>query len=926
MTESDQKIDGSRKAKLHWRRSIVFKLRLSFVAIAALTIVACILAVLIMNNAGAVVSELTAYNIPCVKLSFILQNKAANVLRSISDISRSEDEQERVGFEARLKSALNDFEASLSDLKALGNESSSLSQLSAISNQLTTDVGALNETVKGKVQKRDTRRQAVALVAKATSDVTSFLEPIGDEIIVKLSTTAGASDDDAARNSLPSLKAVYDVRTEIVNVEYLLNKTSSANNSDQIKALSDQFDQLYRSIIGNLDVVIANPYTDPTREAELTATVRRLLAVGVGGNSLFNVRGQELDATATASKDRDQAREIGDQLGAIVAKIVSDSEAQAIATNKLLMSNIVSGIWILISIAVAAACVSLLIGRYFIEKRVAGPIHNIVDSMLNLAGGHLDVDLPRISPDEIGDMSKALVVFRDNAREIREARDVAEAARREAESASRTKSAFLANMSHELRTPLNAIIGYSEMMIEDAEDNGNANSADDLHKISGAGKHLLKLINDILDLSKIEAGRMEVFLETKSVSAIVEEVRSLAAPLAMANNNTFDVHLGEDVGFVDTDVIKLKQSLLNIVSNACKFSKNGKVSVTAERTVGVLGPELRFSIADSGIGMSEEQVAKLFQPFVQADSSTTREFGGTGLGLAITKQFCRMLGGDVFVESKLGEGSVFTLVLPTSQAKHVEPAEQFAESTGVDGATTILVVDDDTDVHELIGAMLMREGYKVLHAMNGADAVIRARRERPAAILLDIMMPQTDGWTVLNELKSDSLLCDIPVIIHSMLDERPRSLSKGAAEFLSKPVERTRLVSVIQRYAGSAKGVVLIIDDQEADRVYLAQALESIGMTAVVVDGGPAALDWLNENPRPDAVLLDIMMPDLDGFAVLASLRDRPNLSDVSVIVLTAKELTRSETRFLRERGGVVIAKGPNARATVLGALRQVTC
>jgi len=386
---------------------------------------------------------------------------------------------------------------------------------------------------------------------------------------------------------------------------------------------------------------------------------------------------------------------------------------------------------------------------------------------------------------------------------IKMAEQAMDEARQAAELANKTKSEFLANMSHELRTPLNAIIGYAQILQEDAEDDGQDQYVSDLNKIESAGKHLLSLINGILDLSKIEAGRMEVFLEPVEIARLADEVRTLTEPLAATNDNVVEIIVDGEIGTVETDFTKLKQSLLNLVSNACKFTKNGRVTLSIAMASDEETPSLVIRVKDTGIGMTPEQQAKLFQPFTQADSSTTRQYGGTGLGLAITRRLCELLGGTVDVSSTPGEGSCFTLVLPLRQPI---PAAKAAHSTphGPSGATTLLLIDDDPHVHEVMGAMLAREGYRVEHVSSGLNALETVRNLNPAAILLDVMMPQVDGWAVLAALKKDSELSGIPVIIVSMLDDRPLGLSLGAAEFLTKPIDRKVLTETVKRHAGPA--------------------------------------------------------------------------------------------------------------------------
>ena len=500
-------------------------------------------------------------------------------------------------------------------------------------------------------------------------------------------------------------------------------------------------------------------------------------------------------------------------------------------------------------------------------------------------------------------------------------------ARNLAEHANETKSEFLANMSHELRTPLNAIIGYAQILQEDMEDAGQTQSLPDLKRIETAGKHLLGLINDILDLSKIEAGRMEVYLESVDIPRLLDDLQSLARPLASQRGNQMEVIVPPGPLTVRTDYTKLKQCLLNLISNACKFTHAGRVLLEVSLPPG----RVVFRVSDSGIGMTQEQLGRLFQAFSQADASTTREYGGTGLGLAITRRLCRLLGGDVSVESQPGVGSVFTITLaldaeqpaialPAAEAAMPSPAQAALPAN----ATSVLLVDDDPQIHHLIGTMLSREGYHVDHAASGAQAIERARALRPAVILLDVLMPQVDGWTVLGTLKSDPELADIPVVIVSLLDERPLGLSLGAAEFLTKPVDRVQLIDTVRTYAGNAGGCVLVVDDNDDDRAALTRALAGSGYEVASVVSGADALTWLAQHPAPALLLLDLVMPGMDGFALLDHIRSDEHLRSIKVLVMSAKDLTSNEANFLLERGGTVIPKGPNARSALLTALRTL--
>ncbi|MGH6671255.1 MAG: response regulator [Xanthobacteraceae bacterium] len=485
-----------------------------------------------------------------------------------------------------------------------------------------------------------------------------------------------------------------------------------------------------------------------------------------------------------------------------------------------------------------------------------------------------------------------------------------------AESASRVKSSFLANMSHELRTPLNAIIGYSEILLEDATDRGDKVSMADLEKIQAAGKHLLGLINDILDLSKIEAGRMDVYLEHVFLGRLVDEVKTIVEPMMKKNGNTLVIDCPPDIGSLQTDLTKLKQGIINLLSNAAKFTKVGTVTLRLSRERRDEKPWVKFEIIDSGIGMTEEQVGRLFQAFTQADSSTTRNFGGTGLGLTITRHFCTMLGGTIEVKSLPGQGSNFTILLPdrATTAAAEDAALDMGRSAVArepsSGAINVLVVDDDPAVHDVLAATLGKEGYQIMHAADGIEALNIMRTNPPDIVTLDVMMPKLDGWSLLGIMKSEPQLAPIPVIMLTIVDDRNLGFSLGASEYMTKPIDRSRLLALIQKFAATRRdGVVLVVDDDPDVRAMVRTTIESVGMRAADAADGQVALDWLENNPQPALVLLDLIMPKIDGFEFLERLRQKPGFVDLPVVVLTAKELTDSERSYLAEQTLLVLSK-----------------
>jgi PAS domain S-box-containing protein len=493
---------------------------------------------------------------------------------------------------------------------------------------------------------------------------------------------------------------------------------------------------------------------------------------------------------------------------------------------------------------------------------------------------------------------------------------------RELEVASRHKSEFLANMSHELRTPLNAIIGYSEMLQEEAEDLGAAGFVPDLKKIHAAGRHLIELINTVLDLSKVEAGKMELFLETFSIPTLIHDIEAVIQPLAQKNSNRLEVSCQESAGTMRADLTKVRQALFNLLSNACKFTHHGTVSLAAAREAADGAGWITFRVSDTGIGMTPEQVSRLFHEFSQAEASTARKYGGTGLGLALSRRLIRMMEGDITVASEPGRGSTFTMRLPAEVAESREPAPvPPMPEAARPGASTVLVIDDEAVVRDLMQRALVRQGFHVVTAAGGDEGLRLARELRPDAITLDVLMPGMDGWAVLSTLKADPGLADIPVIMLTILDDKNLGYALGAADYLTKPIDREHLAAILNRYRRDLP--ILVVDDDLALRQLTRRILERQGYTVLEAENGRAALERLRDT-TPGVILLDLMMPEMDGFDVVATLRAHESWRTIPVVVVTAKDLSLEDRQRLSGSVRAILQKGASSRDALLADVRDM--
>jgi len=521
-------------------------------------------------------------------------------------------------------------------------------------------------------------------------------------------------------------------------------------------------------------------------------------------------------------------------------------------------------------------------------------MRELADSSDRNSSEEASVELMLVAFSRMSDEVNGLIDARTN--EMETARD-------EARDASDQKTKFFANMSHELRTPLNAILGYGEMLYEDCEDLGYDDLLPDLKKITSSGTHLLSLINNILDLSKIEAGKMELFVTSFEIENMVQTIKDVSEPLAAKNNNGFVINLDGAMGSMSQDETKLRQCLTNFLSNGFKFTKNGTVTLDIKSRIDGDIEFVDFAVIDTGAGMSPEGVAKVFEEYTQAERSTSANYGGTGLGLPISKKFAEMMGGDIVVTSEEGVGSKFTISVPRECPEYAED-EVDANVINLDDQDNLVVlVDDDVAMHDLIKRTISKLNLTLLGATNSEKGMELIREIKPKLILLDVLMPGRDGWSLLKECKTDQDLKNIPVIMISQLNQSNLAASLGANDYLTKPIDRNHFVNTVRRILGNETQdhKVLVIDDDKDVREILTRLLKDAGYRPIDARDGKEGLERTKD--EPSLIILDLEMPRMDGFEFLDNyIKNVPEEKRSPVLVFSGKDLTEVQEELLKER------------------------
>jgi CheY-like chemotaxis protein/signal transduction histidine kinase len=590
-------------------------------------------------------------------------------------------------------------------------------------------------------------------------------------------------------------------------------------------------------------------------------------------------------------------------------------------TEKIL-ENLYHFYQIFLVIIIISLLFSLSIAVIF-NRRITQPLNQMIKAVEQIQAGERQLSIAPTSKNELGvlqqELNNMLVAIDGTEKNQQQAKEAAEAA-------NIAKSRFLANMSHEVRTPLNAIIGYSEMLQEDLAEMGKPDLSGDAEKIYSAGKDLLAMLNDILDISKIEAGKMELYTETFLLPYMLNDIVHTIEPLLRKNQDTLEVIYDERVGEMHADITKVRQILLTLISNISKFNEQPiKISLTAQRDISLPEkPTIIFEISDNGVGMSQAEMNQIFQALSEDETTAITHPRRTDLGFAVTRHLVEIMGGEIEVTSELGEGSRFTVRLPAvvQSIQQIAASNQTEEVLVLEEGSVVLIIDDDEEIRKVLHKYLTKLGYQVETADNGELGIKLARNLLPDVIILDILMPKMDGWEVLSHLKTSSELAHIPVIILSVIEDKNMGYSLGASDYLVKPITREELSKMLQKYhsQNDSNSLVLVIDDDTVTRDMIARMLRKAGWRVGKIDDGRVALNYIRKK-RPDLILLDLQMPEMDGFEFSHKLHQL--YPTIPIIVVSAKDLTLEDRLRLDDCVSAFLQKGAYTREQLLAKVAQ---
>jgi signal transduction histidine kinase/DNA-binding response OmpR family regulator len=1041
--------------------SVRWRLLLAFLGISAFAVLAAAAGTYAFRQMAHVIERITEQRVPSALAALDLSRQAERIVAAAPTLLSVRSQEQYQEISATITVEVDRLETLLTQIRSDVDPATGSAMEPAVE-KLRRNLTALAGLVAGRLAVAVHKDALLRRLSNATVAAQRLVAPA----IVVLDSKFAASRREQPTQGSPQPPAVIiqDIAENLLmqkaQLEFAaigdgLLKASLVENTADIAVLSFP---LSRSLSALRQ--ISSDLIDSRLRSRFDQRVADFSKLIEGSDSILSTRRTELGLVEDAERLLQENAGLSSQLTKAVDELViaARQDIQAASAEALMAQRL--GNNVLRGVVALSLLSSLLIVWFYVDRNLVARLRKLSDSMLAIANGNLRAPLPADSGDEIGQMVKALAVFRDTAIEVEEKnlREVADArqrlidaiesinegfalydaddrlvlcnsryeellypetdvpmppgipfetvirraaelgliqeakgridawvterlarhrnpvaaeaqhrdgdrwiqvserriagggtvavytditeikrhaaqlelARDQAMAATRAKSQFLTNMSHELRTPLNAIIGLTEMLKEDAQETGESPLIEPLDRIHHAGAHLLALINEILDLAKIESGKLELHPEEVDLGRLMKEVAQTAEPLAAKNGNRLEIKIGSDLGIIEADSVRIRQVALNLLSNACKFTRNGTVTLRAIREVDSEGSRVTISVQDTGIGLTEDQCAKLFQEFTQADSSTTRKYGGTGLGLAISRRLCRIMGGDIEVHSTVGKGSTFTVTLPAGRGLtgkrgvHSDPKRSPTYTQPAGQGRRALVIDDEDTSRDILRQILTREGFEVMTAESGRHGIQIARDFQPSVITLDVLMHDLDGWNTLQELKRDVELRDIPVIMVTIVDEENRGYALGAAAYLTKPVNRECLLKALAScHPNHASPRVLVIEDDAHTRGWLTRILREDGWEVGEAENGRIALERLSL-VNPDIILLDLMMPEMDGFEFVDEMRRDEKTRHIPLIVLTAADLSSED--YCRLSGGIrkILRKRLGGKDEVLSSLREI--